>query len=184
MSNLLIPFITISLLLSFPYANAEQDYCEQLVNEALAVEKSYDAQQYAKARKLMDALKAKPAYKDMQSRLACPNAVTGLIRKLDRMIEDKEGDLDTLPRFSGTVIERQLGPYSGYFEVKDDHGHIKSFVWGYDAIFENADLFAEGAKVTVYYDSYFADDTPTAAKIVAHAAVKTGNKPKQDTRLP
>jgi hypothetical protein len=62
--------------------------------------------------------------------------------------------------------------------VKDAHGTIKSFVWGYEVIFENADLFAEGAKVTVYYDSHFADDTPTASKIVAHAAVKTGNKPK------
>ena len=118
----LIPFILIMALLFGPCLSIAEDYCDQLLKEALAVEKCYDAQQYAKARKLMDALKAKPTYKDMMSRLACPNAVTGLIRKLDRMIEDKEGDLDTLPRFSGTVIERQLGPYSGYFEVKDDHG--------------------------------------------------------------
>jgi len=173
----LIPLIII-ILLCCPFAHADEDYCDQLMKEALAVEKSYDARQYAKARKLMDELKAKPIYKDMMSRLACPNAVTGLIRKLDRMLEDKEGVLDTHQRFVGTVIERQLGPYSGYFEVKDDHGSIKSFVWGYDVIFVNADLFAEGAKVTVYYESDFGDDTATASKIVAHAAVKTGNKPK------
>ena len=135
------------------------------MKEALAVEKSYDAQQYAKARKLMDALKAKPTYKDMMSRLACPNADTGLISKLDRMIEDKEGVLDSLPRFSGTVIEKHLGPYSGYFEVKDDHGTIKSFVWGYDAIFENADQFAEGAKATVYFEPDLSDEYAMAQKL-------------------
>lgn len=173
----LIPLIII-IILCCPFAHADEDYCDQLMKEALAVEKCYDARHYAKARKLMDALKAKPAYKDMQSRLACPNAVTGLIRKLDRMIEDKEGVLDTYQRFVGTVIEMQRGPYSGYFEVQDDHGIIKSFVWGYDAIFENEDLFAEGAKATIFYESDFADDCATASKIVAHAAVKTGNKPK------